>query len=496
MTSNFVATSKNRMNLRSLWMAATLLAAAVICSPAFSANYPLELTNIKPSGSMNANHRHYRAYPGIEYNIRAAVIGGDYPYTYSLTNAPSGMTINASTGEISWPNPQTSASPTITVRDTAARTVSATWTINVTTTGFKFVDATNGQAAPTGTGTLSNPWRTMRDVFNGTTSTDIVYYRAGTYNQLDLTRGGVGGDWEGVVWNGKSNMWLAYPGTRPIIDFGYRSGGTERAPLIRVADDLVYIDGFEAANMRLIGFQFTGMRQGPTFRRLRMHNLGPGIDGSNASFIMTMISTDIACDGGVIQDSEFYNLTGNATTLKLYSQRKLLVEDTIHHDVTTGIEVKADNAQFTLRNNRFYAITGNAIGGNMNYATTTGEILYNLIRNTNALRVNNDSAARAIWIYRNTFVGNVVVASTDAADGPFTFNNNVIQNSNGGTGITFEEVTAPSRVSIVNNLTGTSRVDTNGNLTTANAQYIGTHGYQQGPAGSVPRPPTNVTARP
>jgi hypothetical protein len=90
----------------------------------------------------------------------------------------------------------------------------------------------------------------------------------------------------------------------------------------------------------------------------------------------------------------------------------------------------------------------------------------------------------------------VVVASTDAADGPFTFNNNVIQNSNGGTGITFEEVTAPSRVSILNNLTGTSRVDTNGNLTTANAQYIGTHGYQQGPAGSVPRPPTNVTARP
>jgi hypothetical protein len=459
-----------------------------VATVAQAAIYPLELTNIKPSGGgLHSGNRIYRAYPGLLYNIRAAVVGGDYPYTYTLTAAPAGMTINASTGEISWPNPQSNAQATIVVRDSAGAQVSATWSIQVTTAGFRFLDAVNGNSS--GAGTLQNPWRTMADAYTKAQPSDILYFRAGTYNQLTLPRTGTGGFWERVEWTDQPSIWLAYPGERPIIDFGYRAGA-ENAPLIRLDGDNVYVDGFETINSRLIAFQYNGGNIGPTFRKMRMHRHGPGIDGSNASFIMTV--TGGAAYGGVIQDSEFYELTGDATTLKIYSLQKLLIENTVHHTSSVGIELKDDIPQFTVRGNVFYGIDRFALGGNMHETSTYGEILYNYIRSNQALQVNNDGMARRIDTYRNTFVGRVQVTGVGADNGPFTFSNNVIVNSDSGTPagshIYHDDVDAPNRIILSNNLAGNPNqniVDANGNLTASYAQYVGTHGHQR-PGGTTP----------
>jgi hypothetical protein len=484
---------------RATWLVFAALVLVAFCAQgAMAANYPLELTNIKPSGQLPANHRHYRAYPGVEYNIRAAVIGGDFPYTYSLANAPAGMTINPDTGEIRWPNPQANASPTITVRDRLGVSVNATWTINVSASGFKFVDAVNGSSS--GDGSRSSPWRTLRDVWNNAAATDIIYFRAGTYNQLDIpARGGVGGDWEGIIWNNKPAIWIAYPGdTRPVIDFGYVPG-QENAPLIRLIGDSVYVDGLEMRRVRNIGFQFpSGSVNGPTFRRLVARDLGPHVDGSNASYIMTT-TYEGRCPGGVIQDSEFYNST--APVIKIYSQYKLLIEDNYVHDSTVGIELKDLIEQFTVRGNRFRNISLVPLGGNMHETATSGEILFNLIQgNQYALRINNDAMATPIWIYRNTFAGGqVMVANANATNGPFTFSNNVIVNNESGNKLTLENISAPSRVVVADNLTGTPSggiLDANGNLTTSYTRYIGTHGHQRGAAGPLPNPPTSLTASP
>ena len=83
-------------------------------------NQTLSILNIKPAGTgtpaLSANARIFRAYPGIEYNIRAGVVGGQYPYTFSLSNAPAGMTVS-NKGVVSWANPASSAS-NITLRAT------------------------------------------------------------------------------------------------------------------------------------------------------------------------------------------------------------------------------------------------------------------------------------------------------------------------------------------------------------------------------------------
>ena len=49
---------------------------------------------------LDASNRVYRAYPGIAYQIHADAVGGHWPYTYTLSGAPAGMTL-PSAGTIS-----------------------------------------------------------------------------------------------------------------------------------------------------------------------------------------------------------------------------------------------------------------------------------------------------------------------------------------------------------------------------------------------------------
>lgn len=470
--------------------------------PASGANYPLELTNIKPAGSVgfDATHRIFRAYPGLEYNIRAAVIGGAYPYTFPLSNAPSGMTVDAR-GVVRWPSPDSTASATIVVRDSEGTQVSATWTIDVTTAGFRFVDAVRGNAAPSGAGTLDNPWRTLADVYNNAGASDIIYFRAGTYNQLSLPRQSVGGAWERVEWNStKACIWLAYPGETPTINFGYQAG-VEAGPLLRISGTAgrpPYIDGFEARNIGIIGFQTAAPA---TFRRLRMYDLRLGGDGTNASFIMTLTQPTPVV-GMVIQDSEFYNVFNHSVTIKVYAQEKLLIEDTIHRDARFGPELKDNVRRYTVRGNRIYNIERTALGGNMHSTTRDGEIAFNNIQGSEkALHLNQDLMAGPTYTYRNTLVGPVVVNAT-SSNGPFFIHNNVIVNGDTGTvsgsHITYGQVDDPSRVIVSNNLAGypgDNIVDSDGRLTAGYASYLGTHGHQTSAGGGTvaPRAPTNVT---
>jgi hypothetical protein len=486
---------------------------------AFAANYPLELVSPRAVGTapvsgnaaITSANRIFRAYPGLEYNIRAVIVGGAYPYTFTLSNAPAGMVINANTGVISWPNPTgTSATPTITVRDSEGIERTSPWTITVGTAGFRFVDANAGARHPTGTGSSDNPWRTISDVVAGGSANDIVYFRNGTYNALDLPRTSVGTAWERVELDSAPNKWIAYPGQTPVIDFGYRAGG-DPGVIIRPNSNNVYIDGFETRATRIIGFQVHTGSYG-VFRRLRMHELNQAranLDGSNASFIMTMSAYSDSTAGGnssswgqymAIQNCEFYDAPLDVM-LKTYSQWKMVIEDNQFRDALLATELKADMPQFTYRNNRHSNISRIAIGGNMHSITTSGEINFNLVNAPSgewALDVNSDGQAKRVDSYRNTFIGRVRVRNADSADGPFRVYDNVIINSDSGASrVTLESISDASRVIVTNNLSGSPSngiVDATGALTASYAQYIGTRGYELGNE-VRPRPPTSLTAQ-
>jgi hypothetical protein len=476
----------------------------------FAANYPLELVSPRAVGTapvsgnaaINAQNRIFKAYPGIEYNIRAVVVGGAYPYSFTLSGAPAGMTINAQTGEIRWPNPTgTSVTPTITITDSEGTTRTSPWTITVTTAGFKFVDAVNGSTA--GTGAINSPFRTLVDMIARSTVGDIVYFRTGTYSPLGLPRASVGTPWERIeIENNQPNIWIAYPGESPILDFGFNSTSGEPGVIVRMSNNNLYVDGFETRNSRIIGFQVDRGSYG-VFRRLRMHDhnmIRANLDGTNASLIMTL--------GGqagewsqylAIQNNEFYNVPSDMA-LKIYQQWKMVIEDNLFRDMFFGTELKADMPQFTYRANTHVRMTGRSIGGNMHEGSTHGEINFNLVNSPSgqaALDVNQDGMAGRIDIYRNTLMGPVWLRGTDANDGPFRFYDNVIINSDSGSHIYYMGTVDASRVMISNNLTGSSGsgiVDGSGLLTSAYAQYRGVRGHEL--ANVVrPRPPTGLTAQ-
>lgn len=462
---------------------------AVGAGGAYFSNYTLELISPRESGTtsevstptMPSGHRIFKAYPGIEYNIKAVVLGGAYPYTYSLSNEPSGMTVNASTGVISWANPTgTTETPTLTVTDALGTQVSEAWTITVGASGFVFVDAIGGSDSDAGT--LAAPWQTLNKVRNSG-GNNIVYFRAGTYDNTGITR--VTGNWERIEFNAATPQpvqWLGYPGETAIYNGGYVVS-TDQGALVRFQGNTtypVYVDNMSFRNTYNILIQYISGFHYPHFRRLNLYDIHDGTDGNNPAGLMCTSQYGSATNYSAFTEMDCYDLV-NAGGCKWYSQYKFLIDDCAFRDSGYGPDLKADVGRFEMRG---CTLTGNAgmyqgIFGNMNTSganQATGELRFNLVITTgasanNALTLNQDSQAGEVYAYRNTFVGRVRMWNVDSSDGPFKLNNNVIVNEDSGTPsgshVYHDNVTDSSRIVLTDNLAGASAdsiVDANGLL--------------------------------
>jgi hypothetical protein len=94
--------------------------------------------------------------------------------------------------------------------------------------------------------------------------------------------------------------------------------------------------------------------------------------------------------------------------------------------------------------------------------------------------VNQDAQSKEIFLYRNTFVGDVLVANASAANGPFHFIHNVIVNPAAGISA-YNGAWPPGVVIDTDNLKGLPSdgiTDANGNLAGSYVSFLGTRGYQ------------------
>lgn len=490
-------------------MAIQFFAANTEVSAAYS---PLEITNIKPASSgtpaISPTHRIFRAYPGKEYKIRASVIGGMYPYKFSLSNAPSGMTINSSTGVIDWPNPQASAGPiTLTVKDSENTTVSSSWSITVGTSGFLFVDS-----AYTGvsTGSITQPFKSIQDIINlSNHESDIVYFKGGTYTLpifqpyyytlmgCQISYGG-----------GKPHIWLASPGEDVTIDMSqhfFEAASVTATPY--------YFQGLKFANMANWGFRTSSSMNYFTFYECKIDGMIKNTSGNNnEGFIFT------EADGRgwymTFQNNTFSNGSGISYIGSLYQQSKVLVEDNDFSSLTMGtadyvqaIAFKAATQQSTIRHNTFNIADSSVMpihGGWFAWLGETSnkiEICFNYIYKSsggralspNQNRIAIDQANQgALWVYRNTIVGgDITMYYLDvesqggpplSVQGPYLFKDNVIVNPNAG--ITYHYSCGPNasqRVTLTNNISRTTAiglVDSSGFLTGSFAAYVGSIGWQ------------------
>ena len=479
------------------------------------AAFPLEITNIKPAGKgsppIPATNRIFRAYPGIEYNIRAAVIGGVYPYRYALSNQPAGMTINVTTGEISWPNPQAdSGTITLSVTDSENKTTTTTWTITVSTSGFIFVDS---NYSGTETGSITQPYSSIADLLNNTTAannTDIVYFRGGNYTLVKF--GNTPEENIGTNIKDSALTWLGYPGETVDINGDNRMIGSISG---------VYFDDLTLHDFHDYGIFVANNIPYQTIRRCKFSGL---VDSTATNDNQGFIFTSHAADVGmylVIQDNEFSHFAGGSAIGSLYYTQKALIEDNYIHDpdgvgltgICNGISPKYHTDYMTVRHNRVIMPTVGAPFGATANASMVGaqnmEVSYNhFVSNVNsstlfATNLNSGAAETptgAFFFHHNTLEGNVQFmfihgdTCSGTTGGPWNLSNNVLINPNTtnaghyytnnyisfvwGTDMTMNP---NGCINDVDNLKGTvadNIIDSGGNLTPAYSSYLGIAGWQ------------------
>jgi|CXWL01.1.fsa_nt_gi hypothetical protein len=496
---------------------------------------------------LDTHNRVYRAYPGIAYQIHADATGGHWPYTYTLSAAPAGMTIEpgpcldigpsgCTAGTITWPNPTlgTHGPVTVTIRDADGDTVTGTWSIVVSNAigadGFCFLDADDGDDN-TGSGSLAAPYRSIAKAHASCGPRSIIYFRGATADYTiasTIEDGSAPGDCDlRVQWPEASRgvIWLGYPGERPVINF--ESNG-DAQPCFQMQGANIWIDNLELKNIGSIGFKFN-LRlgsYGAVVRNVYAHDLRFGGDGKNSSFFMWTRCDDCPTWFDTVQNSRFSNVSTGACSLKLYGIKYGLFETSAYATTLSNegdIALKGTVPHYTVRANTCAADVLTCFGGNMATAppcsgtceTTGGELYHNLVLGSGTA----DSSEGAItigvakvtsiaetWVYRNTLLGQVSVSSLEAQDGPYYFNNNVIVNSGGSGGacpprLTCSGVATYSPIVMGNNLQGAPGdgfVDANGRLQGSHrASWLGQRGYEL--AGSVvdtlsPSAPTNLQA--
>ncbi|MFZ5469125.1 MAG: hypothetical protein ACOZIN_06750 [Myxococcota bacterium] len=520
-----------------------LLVFLSIPSTGQAGNFPFEI--VHPHTGDTAVVRHTKAYPGLEYYLEPVAIGGDWPWTAALTNAPAGMTVASEidplTGMpkivIRWPNPTTAGSPhnvTLQMWDSDTdgagpndirETDTVSWTVTVTTDGFLFLDAVNGNDS--NPGTPASPKRTINGFFLGSNGDStyadyFVYFRAGTYTWVGVPASGSGLPRPGqqiTIGTNKPTVWLAYPGdAMPVVDYGYNEGAGS-APVFVQMDD-PYIDGLHFTNS--INHFFRGFSPYARVLRSKFSNLGPGADGFNSSGIM---SVNTGCtpavypnitgchEYGAITTSEFTDFE-NASAIKIYSLKYFAFQlNKVHNFFGTEVEGIALKGgvmyHMDVTGNHVYGVVDRAMNGNWQ-DIHKGDFRFNRFHDNGGPRswfVNQGGSATEIWMYRNTILGRVQVANVDeVTDGPFTFSNNVFVNEFSGTPagshIEHNNVTQPGRVIISASPNGNlacfgadACTDADGNLVGTYTQYLGQKGFEVGPSspGSpAPAPPRNL----
>ena len=372
-----------------------------------------------------------RAYPGIEYNIRPAIKGGAYPYTFDLTEAPEGMKIDARRGT-----------------DSTGKKTSQAFTLTVTKGGFYFVSPDGDDANP---GTVDRPWKTVMrvaappDGFSYPAGA-VVYFRKGVYAVSTPPKPGKKNANVVNIGLRSPEYWIAYPGEKPAIDFGWSEAKHKAAQAEQAAagrgmgrekegsamgygrrfaftGKYLYMDGLEIKNTCYYGIVMWNGRKTVHIRRCDMHDLWADW-AENPGFIFTYAGDrkgDFnawgvrprcgAYENFVIQDNRFHDRHyvrkgrgGHGGGFVWYTVHNAVIEDNDFRDIHRGEAICDKDNGFgnTYRGN---TIRGEfSLLGQWNNDET--EICHNYFEGRVRIGL-QPGWVRNIWLHHNTIRGNV-----------------------------------------------------------------------------------------
>ena len=341
-----------------------------------------------------------KAYPGVEYNYRLAVRGGEYPYTFSLLAGPVGMGIDARTGEIRWTPLTEAPAQTVTVSIVDARnaTLTHSFTVAAERGAFRFV-ALNGITS--NNGSEASPWPTLAYASAHAGASNYIYVKAGTYRETFTINASACG------------RFLAWPDDAVTII----GDGTTIASIGIAGSERLIFQGFtfDASDLRWLFNCEGGILQNVIWRKNTMHNAYSN-DRENPAFIFFKdggqkpVNGQIHYKNIVMQENVFHDLRnpyshGASTTL--YDVQDLLYEDNHAYDIDgRGVSDKDDGFRNTFRNNTLHDCD---IGLGLFSQSTQAyiEVTHNLIYNcTDAVWLGGQPGyLKDVFFHHNTILG-------------------------------------------------------------------------------------------
>lgn len=485
---------------------------------------PFQLKVIQPKAGLDKNNRFYRAYPGIPYNVQIVGVGGEYPYTYRLVSGPSGMSVAADTGVLTWTPPSEGVmSATIEIKDQRGATDSVTWNIEVTKERFLFVDSKKGSSR--GKGTIDDPLGSVSDIYGGTHyeakragtyRNHFVYFREGNY-VLDGYREDPRVQWT----ENQPVVLMAYPGEKPVLDL---------SSTYLWADSRLnnfYLEGFTIPNMATAlrndpdshkGFRITGSSSNVTFRNNSFNNLALSDDThQNQSVIMATAASQVGQNWAIV-GNEFKNVH-RAYGIVGYDTAYVAVQGNTFDNFTHNkhaIGPKKGCEHWYIRENKLTNIQGDAIwlywapGDRSPYGNM--EISFNFTDASRAVLFNQKQATTHLpaYIFRNTLVGDIEYRGIVSGSANQPIHNNIIINDIAASGGVSRGIRCTSGCSAPQKITDdennrvysrsqrSSVVDSQGrligNYRNASAGILGVYGWEL--AGGAPGPSPEPTPEP
>ena len=460
-----------------------------------STNIPLEI--IAPYAGLSTTNRYYKTYTGILYEVPVAVLGGSYPYHYSLTVAPSGMTVGADIGDadygiIKWDTPVESGSPhtiTIRVQDQDGGDVSVTYTLTVTTAGFLFVDSVSGSDA--NAGTIGSPFGTMGGWYGGTDEADrftttysgqFVYYRTGTYPTTDCylednRRVAMGGTRKPLVH-------MAYPGESPVWNIASGGFAHTGASSNMCYSGIDFGNAINADNQVAVGYDSGGSDR-LFYANNWTHQAVAGTGGSNPALIKSSDATTIGERLAISSNTMASN--GYMLFLGYRTSKAVIENNTLGQTSTNGFYAKIENSDWSVRANTGLnaSTTGRLLTVDAYDTTSDIEASYNNFKTSSVgmqVGPNSGGGITNVWDMRNTWQITHNLVTTVSVIGPwFTTANATLYD---GVDPDANEPTAGGVMTITSDrllLSGTATDFMNtstGELIGSAASNIGTRGHE------------------
>jgi len=246
-------------------------------------------------------------------------------------------------------------------------------------------------------------------------------------------------------------IWLAYPGESVTIDFA--ATGANEVELFDMDGENIWLEGFTIRRTQCLGYRFDGRDQqfGVVVRWFTGQEMINGSGSSNCSYLLWDSIPDGPSYHDTLQLSNFLDSASASCAIKTYSTLEPLFETSFYGESADNeamLALKVLASASTVRANYFDGNAPTGIGGNMNddplgsYGVTSGEIYHNLCLGSGTgtqegcltLGVSKIDIGPQWYVYRNTFLGKINISNLVTADGPYTFSDNVLLNSQAASG--------------------------------------------------------------